>query len=354
MTTVDRVRAVPVDVPLDAPFEIALGEQTVAENVVVTVETDAGVIGYGEAAPNPTVTGETQDAVVSTVETARKRIVGRSVRQYRSLVAETRAAFPGASTALNAIETALLDCYCRSVGIPMAEFFGGPVREVQTGLTIPLVDPVVARERAREALDAGFDTVKVKAGESLARDIERVSTVAAEIPETTLTVDANQGWTVSESQQFLEAMTERDVDVALLEQPVSRSDVRGLAALRSQVTVPIAADESVCSPADALEAIRLDAVDTINVKPAKSGLLGASDIVGIAEAADVGLMLGCMLEGPVGVHASAHLAAGTGSFGHIDLDSLALLNDDVVDDPGPVHHLSGPGHGRTADVGDRS
>ena len=107
-----------------------------------------------------------------------------------------------------------------------------------------------------------------------------------------------------------------------------------------------AADEAVFTPADALAVARVDAADVINVKLGKSGLLAAREITAIASAANLDLMVGCMLESAVGIHASAHVVAGLGTFDHVDLDGNRLLAEDVVPTAdGPLIDIGGPGHG---------
>ena len=346
MTAIDTVTAEPVDLLLDSPFEISLGEHTVAENVLVTVETESGVRGYGEASPNQAVTGETQETVLAAVDSVGGLLAGRPVADYRALVSELRRSVGGAPTGLAAVETALVDCYCRTREIPLAELFGGSPSPVRTGLTVPLVSPTVAGERAAVAADRGFETLKIKAGGPVAEDVARVSAVRDAAPGVSLLVDPNQGWTPARTQRFITKLDQAGIEIALLEQPVSKTDLRGLATVRSEVSVPVAADEAVFTAVDALEAVRQDAVDVINLKVAKSGLLGALDIAAVARAANVELMIGCMLESAVGTHASAHLAAGLGTFEYVDLDSTALLADNVAEPgPGPVHSPEGPGHG---------
>jgi len=161
-------------------------------------------------------------------------------------------------------------------------------------------------------------------------------------------VDANQGWTPKETIRFADAVADAGIDLELIEQPVPADDTAGLASVTERVRVPVCADESLFSPADAVELVRAEAVDVFNVKLGKSGILGALDIVAIAEAAGLELMVGQMLESSVATHAAAHLVAGTGAFSYVDLDGCLLLAEDVVERArDPVHHLDGPGHGIT-------
>jgi L-alanine-DL-glutamate epimerase-like enolase superfamily enzyme len=349
MSEVRDVAVEPLDLPLREPFEISLGTQYEASNVLVTVETDSAV-GYGEGAPIPTVTGETQEAALATARSMADLVVGEDVADYRSLVGTVRTAFPGMVSAALAVETAILDAFCRERGLALSELFGGAPSPVETDLTIPIVPPDVARADAETAAADGFEHLKIKTGNDVAADVERVLAVGEGAPEAHLKVDANQGWTPKETARFADAVADHGVHLELIEQPVPSADLAGLARVRERVDVPIAADETVFTPEDAMAVVRRDAADVINVKLGKSGPLATADIVGIAEAANLELMVGCMLESAVGIHTSAHVVSGTGAFGYVDLDGNLLLDDDVTDvEYGPTIDIGGPGHGVTPD-----
>ncbi|ESS03711.1 MAG: L-alanine-DL-glutamate epimerase related enzymes of enolase superfamily [uncultured archaeon A07HR67] len=348
MSTVVDLAVEPLDLPLSEPFEISLGVQHAASNVLVTVETEAGVTGYGEGSPLPPVTGETQEAAVATARAAADIVEGRAVDDYRRIVDDLRHTFPGAASATFAVETAVLDAFCRERELPFSELFGGPPSPVETDLTIPIVSPDTAGERAQAAVDRGYEHLKIKTGTDVAADVERVAAVSTVAPDAPITVDANQGWTPKETARFADRLADRGVRIDLIEQPVPASDLAGLADARRRVDVPVAADEAVFTPQDAVRVVRTDAADVINVKLGKSGPLAAADIAAIARGADLDLMVGCMLESSIGIHASAHVVAGSGAFSYVDLDGNRLLAADVADsDDGAVHEIAGPGHGIT-------
>lgn len=346
MSRVDEVNVRPLNLPLRNPFEISLGTMHEAENLLVSVTTENGVTGWGEGAPLPPVTGETQASAVEVANQAGDHLVGRSLADYRETITIMREAFPGMVSALLAVETAAIDAYCRELDIPMAEFAGGTPTPVETDLTIPIVSPAVARERAEAAVEEGFTKLKIKTGNDVAEDIERVHAVREAAPDAALKVDANQGWTPKETVRFAQGMQDHGIRLDLIEQPVPASDVSGLAATSERVDIPVCADEALFDPADAIRLVRAEAADVFNVKLGKSGLLGALTIVGIAEAANIDLMIGQMIESSLATHTAAHLVAGTGAFLYVDLDGSLLMSEDIIDrDRSPVHRIDGPGHG---------
>ncbi len=336
-----------LDLALEEPFEISLGTQHSASNLLVTVETENGVTGYGEGSPIAPVTGETQSAAVATARASGEVVEGCPVGDYRELVRDVRKTFPGMASALFAVETAILDAYCRDTEIPLSALFGGQPTPVETDLTIPIVPAATAAERADAATERGYDHLKIKTGGEVSTDVARVEAIAEAAPDAALKVDANQGWTPKETAQFADAVAGKGIELELIEQPVPASDIAGLAQARDRVDVPIAADEAVFTPGDAVRIVRESAADVINAKLGKSGPLGVADIAAIAEGADLELMVGCMMESAVGIHTSAHVVAGIGSFDYIDLDGNRLLASDFVDADGPIHDISGPGHGVT-------
>lgn len=348
MTRITSVNAEPLNLPLTEPFEIALGRQHQATNVLITVETSDGTVGYGEAAPFPPVTGETQSAAIETIQAAAAIVEDHPLAAYRAAVRELARTFPGNSASLAGLETALVDAYCRSRGLSLAEFAGGPPTPIRTDYTVPLVDPQTARDRANQATAAGYDQLKIKAGTDPDTDLDRIKAVDEAAPDATLKIDANQGWTVSQTRYAANRLDASGVRPELIEQPVAADNIRGLAQIRRHTSIPIAADESLFTPTDALRLVDNGAADILNIKLAKSGLRGALDIIAIAEAANLDIMVGCMLESSIGIHTTAHLVAGTGAVSYIDLDGNRLINEDVVPaKTGPIHDISGPGHGIT-------
>ncbi|MFP9193064.1 dipeptide epimerase [Natronosalvus vescus] len=347
---VERIEVYRLDVPLTDPFEISLGTKHEAENLLVRVETDSGTVGWGEAAPLEPITGETIDSAIETAKAGVSVLEGRDLRNRRSIVTDLEAALPGAVSARLALETALYDAYCRERDISLAECFGGSPGPIRTDLTVSIVDPDTAAAEAESALEAGFDELKVKVGGDVSADIERVAAVREVAPNAGVKVDANQGWQPKEAIQFAHEARTRGLDLTLLEQPVHRDDVRGLKRVTEAVRIPVAADEAVFTPTDAHRIAASGAADVINIKAAKSGLTDGAAIAEIARGANLEVMIGCMLESALGLHASAHLVAGLGGFSYVDLDGNLSFERNVADvTVGPTLETRGPGHGIVPD-----
>jgi L-alanine-DL-glutamate epimerase-like enolase superfamily enzyme len=170
------------------------------------------------------------------------------------------------------------------------------------------LDDVVAEATERAA--AGFTHIKVKGGEDPARDVRLVRALLAALPEGVETsLDANEGYSRADALPALLEMTRAGLHI--VEQPLPRHDLRGLAELRRQLHLRVMVDESVQSLHDALAVVRADAADIINIKILKvGGLFRARQVMAVAESAGIAVKVGSMPELGVATLAGLHLAAG--------------------------------------------
>lgn len=314
--------------PLRAPFRIATRTALEALNVTIAVRTsNPDITGYGASAPVMYVTGESVESVVETVNAAAEALVGKSCDRLGVLLKSITPQMAGSPAALAGLEMALYDLWAKQAGISLWNFLGGSEMSIATDLTIPLTSAGEGAEIARNAYASGIRTFKIKVGhdDGFATDLARIDAIIKASPGCNVRIDANQAFHADEALEFLDALRpHRDV-IELIEQPVDRQDMDGLRKVRDRSGYPIFADEAACSPADVMNLIHADAVDGINVKLMKSGITAALDIMAICRSAGKKLMIGCMLESGVGISAAAAIAAGTGAFDCIDLDSHKLL-----------------------------
>jgi L-alanine-DL-glutamate epimerase-like enolase superfamily enzyme len=323
MPKILEVQAQPARYPMKSPFTTARRSTSVADNVLVTVRLDDGTIGYGEASPAEYVTGETSEAILAPLPEFSDALVGQDVRAWRRWSAALIEAGP---TCRSALEMALLDAMTRSLGISLHTWFGGAQTSVVSDLTLTIGPTQEVAATAAEAYAAGFRSLKIKVGgPSREEDLERVRAIAAAAPGVRLRLDANQAFTPDGALTFLSECSRHSIPVELIEQPVPADDFEALAAVTAWSSVPVIADEAIVKPSDAIRLATTGAAHGINIKVAKAGLLGALQIIGIAQASGLKLMLGCMMESLLGIGASLHLACGTGAFDYLDLDSHSLI-----------------------------
>jgi L-Ala-D/L-Glu epimerase len=319
-TKISKIIVEPVNIKLDEPFHIAIGTKYNIENVIVTVVLKNGIEGYGEAAPLEPVNGENQATVLATLESCRDFIVGKDISEYKAVARILKSVFWAQVTARCAVEMALLDAYTKLINIPLYRFFGGSVNKIETDYTVDIVPPDIARENSEKLARKGYRVLKTKVGKKLNDDIERILAIKAGAPACEITLDANQGYTPPEAVHFLEELEKKNIRPILFEQPVVKTDLQGMKFVKEHTSVPIAADESVFTSADAINVVRTGCADIINIKLMKSGIIEALDIAAIARSANIKLMIGCMLETRLALCCSIHLAGGLGCFDYIDLD----------------------------------
>ncbi len=324
----------PILIPLKSPFETAKRRQTVAENARVTVVLESGIRGYGEASPAHYVTGETPESVLATGPTAAAALRGLRADRVEHWASALHEALPGAYTARSAVEMAVLDALTRAWGVPLWVYFGGATDEVRTDLTVPISSPEVAGQTAADAARAGFRSLKIKVGgPDREDDFARTLAVSRAAPGAGIRLDANQAYAPDEAVAFVRRCLDAGVPVEMMEQPVPATDLEALAACTRSCPVPVIADEAVVDAAAALRVASAGAAHGINIKVAKAGLIGARQIIAIAQAAGLKLMLGCMMESLPGIGASIHLACGTGAFQFLDLDSHMLIGLEATGRP---------------------
>lgn len=333
-------------------FASARRSQSTAENVLVTAVLAGGIRGYGEASPAPYVTGESVAGLPGAVAAAATVLVGEECARPARWGALLREVLPGSPTARSAVEMALLDALARARGTSLWHWFGGACTELRTDFSISLAAPGEAAELAAGAAAAGYRTLKIKVGgPDLAGDLARVRAVLQAAPGATLRLDANQGFDPSGALAFTREVLAMGARVELLEQPVPAAEWEALAAVTRECPVPVIADEAVLDAAAALRVAASGAAHGVNIKLAKAGLSGALAIIAVARAGGLRLMLGCMMESLLGIGAAVHLAAGTGAFHYLDLDSHALIGLEPAGAPfsqegdllRPATHA--PGHG---------
>lgn len=330
---ITEVRLGTISVPLRVPFKTALRSVSSVEDIIVEIHTDTGHVGYGEAPPTGAITGDTTGAIVGALrDHIIKTIVGRDVDDFENLLQAVNKCIVKNTSAKAAVDMALYDLYGQLYKIPVYKLLGGERKGITTDITISVNDP---EEMAKDTLNAvarGYDTIKVKVGINPELDLARLLAVRqAAGPDRRLRIDANQAWTPKQAVRLLNQMQEKGLDIELVEQPVPAHDFDGLKFVTERSYVPVMADESVFSPADALKIMQMGAADLINIKLMKcGGLYNALKIASAAELYGVECMIGCMLEAKISVNAAVHLACAKNIITKVDLDGPVLCSEDPI------------------------
>lgn len=317
-----------LDVELKAPFGIATGEQQVANNVLVRVELDDETVGWGEAAPFPAVSGETQRDVLAALSTVEGALAPLNLENHRLAAEVCRDLLGGVPTAQAAVEMALLDALCKKRRCSMTSFFGGAETSLTSDITLVTGTTEQAIIAAREATLLGFDQLKVKIGATnVDDDTKRLKAIADAAPAATLLLDANCGYETREALELLRALGSVKERIAIFEQPTPRDDFAALAEIEAKGGVPVAADESLRGPRDLAGLIRQGGISAVNIKTAKFGLFQAYDLLITAKVCGLTLMIGGMVETELSMSVSACLGAGVGGLAFVDLDTPLFMKE---------------------------
>jgi len=340
--------ALRVRVPFRRPFATATGMWLHREAWVLLLEAADGRIGLGEAVLEPDAT-EVEETILAR---AIREAAGRA-REGDLPDAEELELLGGPGRAFRAaLDAARLDLALAPDGIAV------PVNG-----TIGFGAPRAGAEAALQAIEAGFTTLKLKAGAERETEdlVARVRAIRHAVgPDVRLRLDVNGAWDLPTAEDRLEAVAWFDLEY--VEQPLPADDFAGAAELRSRVRVPVAADEAAYSVGAVRGLLAAGAADVLVVKPARvGGPVAVAEIAAAASASGVPVVLSTLFETGVGVAAARAAAAAlpavpwqgrTAPLPH-GLATAGLLEHDLVREPLVVDEgrLAAPGGERTGGLG---
>lgn len=314
---------------LKKPFVTNIRRVDTIEDVLLTLITDEGASGYGEAPPTVAITGEDIETINKTIkERIFPAIMGLEM-EGDDIFEAVHASTPKNSSAKACVDMAIYDLLAKKSGKPLYEYLGGKKKKLKTNLTISLNDKETMLQDAIEAYNDGFEILKVKVGQNERDSIEVMQSIRSALPRATLRVDANQAWDVKSSLAVIEKIA--SLGIELVEQPVKADDLAALKEITTHSPIPILADESVFSYDDALRILDGKMADYINIKLMKSGgIYEASKIAKLAKERGAKVMMGSMLESVVSISAAVHFAMSDDNICFYDLDGPLLAKPSSV------------------------
>lgn len=345
-------------IELAQPLKTSRATYSTRDGFLVRLKDEEGRVGQGEAMPLPEFGTESVDTcgrvLRGYVDALRGKALGDEVEDVEEAVFAVmqQASAPGAlgdeaahaPAACHAVEQALLDLAAQRQKLPLYQLLsGGSHPEIAVSALLREDAPEALAAEARRAVDAGYQTLKLKvAYGSVEQDEARVKAVRAAVgPDVKLRIDANGGWNETDAGRALDKLGWHGIEVC--EQPVAPSELQALWRLQRRSPCPIAVDESLASPE--LFPALLGGTPVVGVFVLKPMVLGGLlPALGIARrGATIGVQsyVTCSIDGVVARAGAAHLAAALPSGKYA---SGLAVGDLYKNEPG--NHPYQPSRGR--------
>ena len=355
---IKSIEPIAVSLPMLKPVIMAGETVHRADNVLVRVEADSGLVGWGEAASAPVMTGETLESIVSAVHYLEPALRGRESADITGALSALDARMYGNHGAKAAIEIALHDLAGRAAGKPVHALLGEKKRS-----RLPLLAVVGSGDLEGDLRDAekkkaaGFTAYKIKVGIGAAGDdAARTRAICKRLgPGLLISSDANQGYTTEQAIDYVRAVKGCGLD--FFEQPVEASDLAGMAAVAAAASeIAIGADEGLHSLADIKRHHERKAARGGSLKAIKlGGLRGVVEAGELCERLGMSVNISCKTgESSIACAAALHAACVVPNIAWaLTLTHIALA-EDVTAQPlatarGHVEAIDRPGLGIEVD-----
>ena len=295
---IEQVDLFHIRIPLVSPFETSFGVTTERESIISRITAD-GVVGWGEC-----VADQDPGYCYETVHTAwhimRDFLIPRlftapfaNPRQLPSLFTGVR----GHQMAKATLESAIWDIASQQAGLSLSHYIGGVRDKVVVGVSVG-IQPTTAQlvERVLAFRQVGYSRIKIKIKPG--RDLDDARAVRAAIPGVPLMVDANSAYTLQDMDLIKQF---DDLDLLMIEQPLSNDDIYEHSKLQKELKTPICLDESIHSTADTRFAIEMGSCRIINIKQGRvGGLTNAIAVHDVCQSNGIPVWCGGMLETGIG------------------------------------------------------
>ncbi|MCH8290006.1 mandelate racemase/muconate lactonizing enzyme family protein [Candidatus Poribacteria bacterium] len=346
---IKQITATSVRIPYAAPVGPYIGRRSAggqgtlgAAGLIVKIETDAGIIGWGEG-------------------------TGRFETDPNTVLAEHRVAnIEGALAAMeqagigrgpmSGVEMALWDALGKHADLPVCQLFGGQVRdEVDFCACMGLKEPAESAATAREYIERwGFRFLKTKAGDDPEHDLRIAEAIQGAVgDEAVLRPDANNGYSPEDAESLLRKM--KDLGIRYFEDPCSSQHIEALIRFRTEIGMGILVNMGVGTSDTVLTLLANEGVDIIMPDtPAAGGMMRVKKVAAVAEAYNVPCLMHCSHDLGLKTAAITHIAASTPNFSGPNDTCYHGLTDDVLVEPlkfenGKIRVPSNPGLGVDVD-----
>jgi L-alanine-DL-glutamate epimerase-like enolase superfamily enzyme len=323
-----RAEVIPVELTLREPVRMA-GLPTISHvtAIFVRIETRQGQTAWGCTIANREMTGENPEDVLRACRECALLVPDLHPTNIEYSLDELASRSKASESALCAFDLAFHDLLSLAAGMPLYRLLGGYRNCIQTSITIPIAPVKESVAMACERASRGFRKLKIKGGLDPEEDVQRVQAVRRALPNLTLRLDADGGYSVQQALDVARAL--KDV-LEMLEQPTPADDLPGLRRVKEVSPIPILADQSLTGASSALNLSANHIVDGVSIKLVScGGLRTARQIDAIARAAKIATMISCYPEPALLISAGLNLALSSPNVAYCDLDG----NLDLIHDP---------------------
>ncbi|WP_435095206.1 mandelate racemase/muconate lactonizing enzyme family protein [Halorubrum sp. N11] len=356
---ISEVTATTVDVPLleldetlgIGPYVTNHGQVESMERVLVRVETDDGISGWGEMRTflSPAATESIiEDGIAPLIE-------GQSPFETERLRRQVFIEYTNIELFFSAVETACWDIVGKALNKPVFELLGGATapyqttamnaaaggresataRDVEFAFCLGILPPSESRAKAREAVDAGFSVLKTKAGRDWQQDVARIKAMDDEVDgKLEFRLDPNQGWSLDQAVRVGAALEDAGIYLQYMEQPIRVNAHESLATLRQRLRQPIAPNEDTYIPNNLRSLIEAGAMDVavLDLTPA-GGIAGLRQQAAIVEDAGIPYTHHCAFDLGIRTAAILHAVHGLPGFSLPPDTTYYAWEDDIITDP---------------------
>ena len=161
----------------EEPMKVAFATIVDMETCIVKMTTDEGITGFGEAAPFSYVTGDNLETVISVGNDLKKALIGMDPRAIGSIHRVMDSMYAGNGAIKAGIDIACYDIAAKSAEVPLYKYLGGDDPHIHSDVTIGINEPAAMAADAKSWVDKGFGIIKVKLGEDIATDAERIKEI---------------------------------------------------------------------------------------------------------------------------------------------------------------------------------
>ncbi|HIC43121.1 MAG TPA: dipeptide epimerase [Sulfurimonas sp.] len=321
-----------LDIGLKKPFITALRRVDEVNDIIIKIHTDSTYVGYGEACAVTAITGTKNEDILKDLEEEifplliNKKLIEKYI--FTSLHAlnispETKAC----------VDMAIYDILSKTQGLSLHKYLGAKTSSLQTDITISVNEPIIMQEETQKAINLGFDILKIKLDSDLEKNIQRLEYINSVLPShIKLRLDPNQALSLTGCLDMLSKIQINNIEC--IEQPFSADDIISMKTLKDKNIIPVLADESLFSLADAQLLLEEDAIDLLNIKLMKcGGIFEALKMASLAQEFRKSCMIGSMLEGPISLLAAVHFGLSQDNVQMADLDSPLYLKEHPLLEP---------------------